>query len=253
MIHFPGVNSGGSTSRLPAEILSAFQNYILFRKVQCTPLTHITLNEELPLDAADSSETNSTTTPTSKAKAFFNDVMTKLSKDDGKPDSMFVKRLKNLIEEKKEWYEERKRRAASKGSKMNKPKCQELDSSFDNGHIQTDQSDSDEVDAPRSHREVASRPKHAIFGTKTMAPDESGGERADDAAPSTLGRLIRRRLWADRSGKSTESDCQNDEVATSADPERQQQSCQYNLDQINQGTGNRGGRCQISSVLDANQ
>ncbi|KAK2170650.1 hypothetical protein LSH36_1g03001 [Paralvinella palmiformis] len=189
-------------------------------------------------DAADSSETNSTTTPTSKAKAFFNDVMTKLSKDDGKPDSMFVKRLKNLIEEKKEWYEERKRRAASKGSKMNKPKCQELDSSFDNGHIQTDQSDSDEADAPRSHREVASRPKHAIFGTKTMAPDESGGERADDAAPSTLGRLIRRRLWADRSGKSTESDCQNDEVATSADPERQQQSCQYNLDQINQGTEN---------------
>ena len=92
-----------------ASRLSAMQEHFFYRKVQVVVLNHITLpvasentNSVLEVKKDDSMKESKE----SKSK-----VVTPVSEEKNeRPETSFMQRVRSMIDEKKEWYEERKRR-----------------------------------------------------------------------------------------------------------------------------------------------
>ena len=104
----PSVVRGKSAAVDVACRLAAIQNYLLYRKVQCTPL--ITLS--LPLaDGKDwKAEDDQGVQQTLPKKVDEVENKAKIEEPaSGKTETNLLQKFCNLIEEKKEWYEEQKR------------------------------------------------------------------------------------------------------------------------------------------------
>ena len=237
-------------TKMPTNILTAFQNYLQLRKVQGVPLTSITYDLQSTKDDepenAESSEAPVTTT--SKAKTMLDDVLSKfeISKEEGKSEPMFIKRFKNLIEEKKEWYEEKKRKAANKVTEKTKAKEEEIDSILSDRQIQMDQSASEKEDGNQNEytdKSKRSDSKSKLIRSKTIDySKESVVDSDEDQVPATFGQRMRQRWWSDKQSKSLDTTSQGEEfTSVNADDSENDDGIHIeikkDIDKLNQGTG----------------
>lgn len=98
--------------RMPALLLGCLYQYMTYRKAQCAPVSKLTLpvymethNEE---DAPN--ESISGNTPVRAPQNTTVDEIKQKTEESPKNESNFMKRVRSFVEERKEWYEERKRR-----------------------------------------------------------------------------------------------------------------------------------------------
>ena len=92
--------------------LSAIQDYFFYRKVQVVSLQQFSLPESNTMER--SQEPDVVTTTSSAVKPQKVEEIEKVKSDElPKNETSFMARVRNMIDEKKEWYEERKRKTAS--------------------------------------------------------------------------------------------------------------------------------------------
>ena len=108
IVQASGSSPSSQGAQEPAYRLASLQNYFLYKKVQCTPLTTVTLPSAHLGDHAVEEEL-----PTTPVASKTLDDLQSQAKSEPSPklETNILKRFKNLIEEKKEWYEERKRKS----------------------------------------------------------------------------------------------------------------------------------------------
>ncbi len=198
---------------IPALRLGCLQHFMLFRRVQLPAISKLTIpsisqNESQLQPHADEdhqqpkTEKNNTpvTTPSKTPNKTFVDK-TIAVESAPKPENTFIKRVRSFVEEKKEWYEERKRRniAAMKEGESGKSTPSELvtaNTDTDGKEIKDAEDELKDVNEPKSsivdeinnctEEEIKEALKNTVsdedqvINTEDEKGDESEKDRGED-------------------------------------------------------------------------
>ena len=113
MIHCQSLSEQNDVDTLPAVRMGCLRQFMLYRKVQCVPLSKLTLPvcTESHNDKEQTSESATPRgSPTKTPHKTILDELKQKSEDSSKNESNFIKRVRSFVEERKEWYEERKKK-----------------------------------------------------------------------------------------------------------------------------------------------
>ena len=115
VIHCQSPIEDNDVDVIPALRLGCLRHFVLYRKVQCAPVPKLTLpvynesqNDEEHINEVSTPGGSPTKTP----HRTLLDEIKQRSEESPKNESNFIKRVRSFVEERKEWYEERKKKNA---------------------------------------------------------------------------------------------------------------------------------------------
>ena len=201
VIHCQSPTEDNEVDVVPALRLGCLRHFVLYRKVQCAPVTKLTLpvyNESQNDEEHTNEESTPGGSPTKTPHRTLLDEIKQRSEENPKNENNFIKRVRSFVEERKEWYEERKKKNAliSKSSSTNQSPRESIDEKDFGDGEQTDNnsisSEHEELDNSEFTDFVCSETSQEIINgeTEQKVINDSNENGEDCSSDNEEGRQI---------------------------------------------------------------